>query len=355
MTRTLPHPVLQALVGDEEAGAFFSNEAELSAMLRVEAALADAEAKVGLIDVAAARRIAEVCGSFQADWTKLSEGLARDGVIVPDLVKQLRAAVGESYGKSVHLGATSQDIIDTALILRLKSVTEILGRRLDTLIHSLDGLKRRDGAVRLMAHTRMQQALPFTAADKIDTWIQPLERHRDALQNLAPRLLVLQLGGPIGTRGELKDRGDAVADAMAGILELGFAPSWHSQRDRIGEFGSFLSLLAGTLGKIGQDIALLAQNEVGEVRLATGGGSSAMAHKSNPVPAEVLVTLARFNAGMLGILHQALVHENERSGAAWTLEWMVLPQMVVSTAAALSRAQTLVTGISFVPGTVADH
>lgn len=355
MTRTLPHPVLQALVGDEEVGALFSNEAELSAMLRVEAALAEAEAKVGLIGGEAARRITEVCGSFRADWTKLSEGLARDGVIVPDFVKQLRAAVGEPHGRSVHLGATSQDVIDTALILRLKSVAEILGHRLDTLVHSLNEVKRRDGAVCLMAHTRMQQALPFTAADKIDTWIQPLERHREALQNLAPRLLSLQLGGPIGTRGELKDHGDAVADAMAEILGLGLAPSWHSQRDRIGEFGALLSLLAGTLGKIGQDVALMAQNEVGEVRLATGGGSSAMPHKSNPVPAEVLVTLARFNAGMLGTLHQALVHENERSGAAWTLEWMVLPQMVVSTAAALSRAQVLVTGMSFVPATVTDH
>ena len=116
---------------------------------------------------------------------------------------------------------------------------------------------------------------------------------------------------------------------MAERLDLALRPSWHSQRDRIGEFGSFLSLLSGTLGKIGQDIALMAQNEVGEVQLATGGGSSAMPHKSNPVPAEVLVTLARFNAGLLGTLHQALVHENERSGAAWTLEWMVLPQMVV--------------------------
>jgi len=354
MTQMLPYPVLQALVGDEEVGAFFSNEAELAAMLRVETALAEAEAGVGLIGEEAARRIAEICGAFQADWTRLAEGLARDGVIVPDFVKQLRAAVGEPHAKAVHLGATSQDIIDTALILRLKSVVEILGNRLDTLIHTLDELKRREGSVRLMAHTRMQQALPFTAADKIDTWAQPLERHREALRGLAPRLLVLQLGGPIGTRAELKGQGGAVADAMADILGLGSARSWHSQRDRIGEFGAFLSLLTGTLGKVGQDIALMAQNEVGEVRLATGGGSSAMPHKSNPVPAEVLVTLARFNAGMLGTLHQALVHEQERSGAAWTLEWMVLPQMAVSSAAALSRAQALVGGMSFVPSRVAE-
>ncbi|UVF17527.1 3-carboxy-cis,cis-muconate cycloisomerase [Microvirga terrae] len=346
---TLPRPVLQALVGDEAVEAFFSNEAELAAMLRVESALAEAEAKVGLIAGDAGRRIVEVCGAFQADWGKLAEGLARDGVIVPDFVRQLRAAVGEPHAKAVHLGATSQDIIDTALVLRLKSVVEILGHRLDTLIHSLDGLKRRDGAVRLMAHTRMQRALPFTASDKIDTWLQPLERHRQALQDLALRLLVVQLGGPIGTRGELKQHGDAVAGQMAETLGLGLAPSWHSQRDRIGEFGAFLSLLTGTLGKLGQDVALMAQNEVGEVKLAAGGGSSAMAHKSNPVPAEVLVALARFNAGMLGTLHQALVHEGERSGAAWTLEWMVLPPMVVSAAAALSRAQGLIAGITFAP------
>jgi 3-carboxy-cis,cis-muconate cycloisomerase len=347
MTQTLPYPLLQALVGDEEVGALFSNEAELSALLRVEAALADAEAQVGLISGEAAKRIEEVCGSFQADWAGLAAGLAQDGVIVPAFIKQLRAAVGEAHSKAVHFGATSQDIIDTALMLRLKRAVEIFGHRINELLHTLQGLKVRAGATPLMAHTRMQQALPFTAADKIDTWIHPLERHRNALEALAPRLLVVQLGGPVGTRGELKGHGDAVADAMARFLGLSSAPSWHSQRDRIGEFAAFLSLLSGTVGKIGQDIALMAQNEVREVQLATGGGSSAMPHKSNPVPAEVLVTLARFNAGLLGTLHQALVHENERSGAAWTLEWMVLPQMVAAAAAGLRSAQGLVSSMSF--------
>jgi 3-carboxy-cis,cis-muconate cycloisomerase len=347
MKQTLPYPLLQALVGDEEVGALFSNEAEISALLRVEAALAQAEAGVGLISDEGARRVAEACNSFQADWGGLATGLAQDGVIIPAFVKQLRAAVGEAYAKAVHFGATSQDIIDTALMLRLKSVVDIFGHRLNVLLRALRALKDRDGATPLMAHTRMQQALPFTAADKIDTWIQPLERHREALDALVPRLLAVQLGGPVGTRAELNGKGNAVADAMAEILGLGSAPSWHSQRDRIGEFAAFLSLLSGALGKIGQDVALMAQNEVGEVRLATGGGSSAMPHKSNPVPAEVLVTLARFNAGLLGTLHQALVHENERSGAAWTLEWMLLPQMVVATAAGLRSAQALAGGMSF--------
>jgi len=350
-----PHPLLRALVGDETAEAVFSDEAELSAMLETEAALARAQAAVGLIEEAAAQKIAEACRTFRPDWQKLAEGLAQDGVIVPEFVRQLRAHVGEPHAKAVHLGATSQDIIDTGLVLRLKQVIAMVGNRLADLISTLRDLRARDGAVRLMAHTRMQQALPFTAGDKIDTWLQPLERHVENLANLAPRLLVLQLGGPIGTRGEMKDHGDAVADAMAEILEIGYGPSWHSQRDRIGELAAFLSLVSGSLGKIGQDIALMAQNEVGEVRLAAGGGSSAMPHKSNPVQAELLVTLARYNAGLLGVLHQALVHENERSGAAWTLEWITLPQMVVATAAGLSKAHALATGMSFVPSSVGDH
>lgn len=354
MSQSLPHPLLNALVGDEEVGALFSNAAELAAMLRVEVALADAQAEIGLIAQDAADRILKTCRGFKPDWQKLADGLAQDGVVVPQFIKQLRAAVGEPHAKAVHLGATSQDIVDTALVLRLKTVIAIIDQRIDRLIETLHQLKARDGSTRLMARTRMQQALPFTAADKIGTWLQPLERHKEALQSLAPRLLVLQLGGPVGTRGELKGHGDAVADAMAERLGLGYAPSWHSQRDRIGEFAALLSLLSGTLGKIGQDVALMAQNEVAEVRLASGGGSSAMPHKSNPVPAEVLVALARFNAGLLGTLHQALVHENERSGAAWTLEWLVLPQMVVYTAAGLSKAQSLLGQMNFTPGETAE-
>jgi 3-carboxy-cis,cis-muconate cycloisomerase len=353
--QTLSHPMLQSLIGDEEVAAFFSNEAELSALLDVEAALARAQAETGLIDREAAEKIAETCRSFRPDWSGLAEGLAQDGVVVPALVKQLRAAVGEPYATSVHLGATSQDIIDTALMLRLKRIVVIYGQRIDDLIAALRKLRACDGAVTLMAHTRMQKALPFTASDKIDTWLRPLERHAESLKNLTPRLLLLQLGGPIGTRGEMKDRGDAVADVMAEMLGLAYGPSWHSQRDRIGEFAAFLSLLSGTLGKIGQDVALMTQNEVGAARLTSGGGSSAMPHKSNPVQAELLVTLARYNAGLLGTLHQALVHENERSGAAWTLEWIVLPQMVMAAAASLSKTQALIENMSFVPSETSER
>ena len=134
---------------------------------------------------------------------------------------------------------------------------------------------------------------------------------------------------------------------MAERLGLSLAPPWHSQRDAIVEFGSWLALVAGSLGKMGQDVALMTQNAVGTARLGGGGTSSAMAHKQNPVPAELLVTLARFAAGLAGTLAGALVHENERSGSAWTLEWLVLPQMAVAAGAALRTALTLVGNLTF--------
>jgi 3-carboxy-cis,cis-muconate cycloisomerase len=150
-----------------------------------------------------------------------------------------------------------------------------------------------------------------------------------------------------GDRASFEGKGDAVALGLAQRLDLGIAEPWHSARDPIVAFGSLLSLVSGSLGKFGADVALLAQNEIGAITVAGGGGSSAMAHKSNPVNAEVLVALARHNAGLVGTLHQALVHENERSGAAWTLEWLTLPQILVTTGASLRLALMLAGQISF--------
>ncbi len=348
------HPILGALVGDAEAAKCFSFEADLAAMLAFESALAEAQAALGLIPVEAARRIAATCRDFAPDAERLADGVARDGVVAPALVALLREAVGEPHAAFVHRGATSQDVIDTSLTIRLKSTCALMESRLAALIETLRGLGARDGRIPLMARTRMQRALPITAADKLRAWREPLERGLARLAALKPRLLVAQFGGPVGARGDLDGKGDAVARELARRLDLGAAPCWHVERDRLGEFAAWLSLLAGSLGKFGQDVALMAQNEIGEVRLAGGGGSSAMAHKSNPVSAEILVALARFNAGQLGTFHQALVHENERSGAAWTLEWLTLPPMVAATAAALRHAAAICHGLRFVePGAAA--
>ncbi|RYC33540.1 3-carboxy-cis,cis-muconate cycloisomerase [Lichenibacterium minor] len=339
--------LLSALAGDPELEALFTDAADLAAMLRFESALAEAQAAAGLIPAEAAAGIADVCAGFTPDWAALRAGLARDGVVVPELVRQLRATSNAIYAKYIHVAATSQDVIDTGLALRLAPALDVLDLRLDALDAALAALSARDGAAPLMAQTRMQRALPFTAADKVDTWRGPLPRHRARLAELRPRLIRLQLGGPVGTRAELGPQAGAVAERMAGRLGLADAPAWHSQRDGVVEFGGWLALVCGSLGKMGQDVALMVQNEVGAAKLAGGGTSSAMAHKSNPVPAELLVALARYAAGLSGTLTGAMVHENERSGAAWTLEWLVLPGLVVAAGAALATALSLIENLSF--------
>jgi 3-carboxy-cis,cis-muconate cycloisomerase len=336
------HPILSALFGEEVVAAEFTFEAELAAMLRFETALAEAEASEGVISKEAATAIAEALQDFPIGFNALRAGAERDGVVVPELVRGMRARIGEPYGQYVHFGATSQDVSDTALVLRLQSALEAIETRLDRVAGQLGDLEKRFGDNKLTLWTRMQTALPGTVADRLNNWHAPLTRHLQRIGEIKPRLLVLQFGGPVGTLDTLGDKGPAVAKRLAEALGLGLPDTArHTERDGLAEFGGWLSLVTGALGKMGQDIALMAQTGIGTVELSGGGGSSSMPHKQNPVDAEVLVTLARFNATQLSGMHQALVHENERSGAAWSLEWLILPQMVVATAGALRRAAAL--------------
>lgn len=343
------HPWLAGLLGDAEMARLIGPEAEIAAMLAFEIALAKAEADQGVIPAEAAEVIAAALTGFQPDMDALAAGVARDGVVLPDLARQMRAAVGAAQARHVHFGATSQDVIDTALVLRLRAALPVLGGRLDTVAQTLGALEARCGARPLMGRTRMQAAIPITAGDRIASWRGPLLRQRVRLDQVAAETLVVQFGGAAGTLEKLGDRREAVRAGLAQALGLGDAPQWHSQRDRVADLGGWLATTTGALGKFGQDVALMAQSG-GEITLASGGTSSAMPHKANPVGAEVLVALARFNAAQLGGLHQAMVHEQERSGAAWTLEWLLLPPMLIATAAALRTAADLAAGISEIGG-----
>lgn len=336
------HPILSGLLGDETLAAQFALPAEIAAMLRFEAALAAAEEEAGVIPTGAAAAIAAACDTFTPDIAALGEATARDGVCIPELVRQLRAALNPGLAIHVHFGATSQDVIDTGLVLRLKIVLQEFRRRIDALAVLLDTVDDRFGNRLVMAHTRMQQALPISVSDKLSNWRKPLGDIGDALGQLEKTVLRLQFGGAAGTLDRLGDKKAMVSARLAMELDLAENGCWHTNRTPLVELAGWLSRLTGVLGKTGQDIALMAQNELGEIRLAGGGRSSAMAHKQNPVAAEILVTLAGFNAALVSGMHSALVHENERSGSAWTLEWMLLPQMVVAAGAALNTAIRLV-------------
>jgi len=347
MISPFDHSLLSGFVGDDEIAPQFSAAAEIEEFCWFEEALARAEAAEGVIPAPAAEAIAAASQNFAPDLAAVRVATARDGVVVPELVRQLRAAIGEPHAKHLHFGATSQDVVDTGLVRRLAPVLALFDGRLTALIGTLHSLDARFGTNPLMGLTRMQEALPISVADRLAIWRLPLERHLQRLGELQPRLIVLQFGGPVGTLDKLGDKGSAVAHRLGAALDLPVpARPWHSQRDSLAELASWLSLVTGSLGKLGVDVTLLAQNAVGGITLAAGGTSSAMPHKHNPVAAEVLVALARYNATLLPAMHQALLAEGERSGAAWTLEWLTLPSMVMTTGTALRTAARLLDDVT---------
>ena len=342
----LDSQVYGGLFTDAQVAACFSDRAHVQAMLDVEAALAKAQAKLGMIPAEVARRIAERAKADLIDPATLGADSAAAGIPVVALVKALRAAVGPEDASHVHLGATTQDILDTALVLQLRAALEGMRRRLDAVVAGLCDLAETHRATVMAGRTIGQQAVPITFGLKAAGWLAPLDRHRDRLDELSPRLFVVQFGGAAGTLAALGDRGLAVMEALAAELDL--APStmpWHAQRDAVAEFASWLSLVSGSLAKMAEDIILLAQTEVAEVAESDDdarGGSSTMPHKRNPMTSVRIVAAARLNASLLAAVHQALVHEHERATHSWQLEWLTLPQMTVAAAGALMNAERLV-------------
>lgn len=333
---------LQAVAGDAATAARLGEARQIADMLAVEAAFARALGVVGQVPQDVAEAAAKAIAAARIDPESLARAAAVDGLPVPGLVRQLRAALPEELHPALHKGLTSQDVMDSALMLALREILEDFEARIGRVAAALDALAARFGTAPLMARTRMQAALPITAGERIAAWRAPLAGHLARLAELRPRLLRLQLGGPVGTRDSMPGPPGAIARHMAAALGLGHAEAaWHTDRAALAELGGWLSLVAGGLGKIGHDIALMAQQGVGQARLSGGGTSSAMAHKRNPVGAEILVALARYTAVQLAALHLTLDHEQERSGASWTLEWLVLPGMLIAAGAALRRAEAL--------------
>lgn len=343
---TTDSAIYGALLSDAELAALFDDAAQVAAMLEVEAALARAEAKAGAIPAEAAAAIDAAIAGAKLDPAELRAGTAAAGVPIPALVERLRTLVGGSAAQYVHWGATSQDITDTGLILRLQRAAAILDGRLDQLVTALAALADRHRDTLMLGRTRGQQAVPITFGLKAAGWLTPLLRDRERLAAMRERVFAVQFGGAAGNLSALQGQGLDVARALAQELSLALpAMPWHSQRDTICEFGAWLAIVSANLGKLGLDVMLMTQNEVGELRLASEGGqggSSTMPNKINPVPAEVLITMARANAGMQSSLQQAALQEHERGGPGWQMEWLTLPQLAVQTGCALAAARDLV-------------
>lgn len=346
-TTAFDHPWLSGLFTDPETAAILSPDRQMAHMLAFEAAWSRALGATGRVPAALADEVAGIVDTARIDLDDIAAGMATDGVPVPRLVAQLTALLPEGGGAALHKGATSQDVVDTALVLALRDLSDLFDARLTALVATLRGLENRFGDAPLMGRTRMQAAEPMTVRDRLLAWRLPLETHQARLAALRPAVERVQIGGASGDRRALGANAEAVVAHVAQALGLQpTAKAWHAMREGIADYAGWLSLVSGSLGKIGQDVALMAQQGIGEIAMSGGGGSSAMPHKQNPVAAELLVSLARFNAVQVSAIHHALVHEQERSGAAWALEWLVLPQMALATGRALATAQDMLARVT---------
>ena len=326
------------------SGSAFSDAAVVDLLVQIEIALARAEAHLGLIPPNAAKRIAEVRVD-RIETESLTNGTLRSGFPIIALIEQIRKQTGSEAAPFVHWGATTQDIMDTASVLQLRSATELFKIRLAGIVRHLSSLADRHRTLILAARTHGQQALPITFGVKIAAWLAPLLRHLQRLDEILGRLLVVQFGGAAGTLAALGDKGLAVMQALAEELGLGMPlMPWHAQRDSLVEFAGWLSLVTGSLGKMAQDIILLTQTEVSEVGESAEqgrGGSSTMPQKSNPMTSELILAAARMNAALLSAMHNAQIQEQERATHGWQMEWLTLPQMMLLTSGALKHAQYL--------------
>ena len=340
------------ICGDEAANAVWSPRATVQAMLDVEAALARASAKAGVIPASAVDAIVAACRADNIDAAALMSGAAGGGNLAIPLVKQLTAVVKASdaeAAKYVHWGATSQDIIDTGVVLQLSAALDLLDADLHALAASLADQAHTHRATPMIGRTWLQQALPITLGLKFAQWLDAITRHRARLPGLRERALVLQFGGAAGTLASLRDKALPVAKALADDLGLTLpALPWHTQRDRIAEAASFFGMLTGTLGKTARDISLMMQTEVGEVAepaAAGKGGSSTMPHKRNPVGCAAVLTAATRAPNLVATIFAGMVQEHERALGGWQAEWEALPDLARLTAGALANVKGIVPGL----------
>ncbi|RMR06386.1 3-carboxy-cis,cis-muconate cycloisomerase [Pseudomonas savastanoi pv. glycinea] len=323
----------------------FSDHGRLQGMLDFEAALARAEASTGLIPAEVVEDIQASCNAELFDFAELAIAIGDAGNSAIPLVKALGkkiAASNPTAERYVHMGATSQDVMDSGLVLQLRAAIVLLERDLAELAESLARQAQRYAVTPLAGRTWLQQATPVTLGMKIAGWVGAITRHRQRLQELKPRLLSLQFGGASGTLAALGEQALPVAEALARELQLTLPEQpWHTQRDRLVEFASWLGLIAGSLGKMGRDISLLMQTEVGEVfepAAAGKGGSSTMPHKRNPVGAAVMISASVRAPGLVATMFAAMPQEHERSLGLWHAEWETLPELCCLVSGSLQQA-----------------
>ncbi|MBU6284852.1 MAG: adenylosuccinate lyase family protein [Betaproteobacteria bacterium] len=328
--------------------AVFSDQRAMQHCMDVEVALASAQAKCGVIPYEAAQAIAARCKLDTLDWERMKLETEVVGYPILPLVHQLVAMCGDA-GRYVHWGATTQDIMDSALVLQLREAIQLLEHDLHRVRRALQRLASEHRDTLMAGRTHLQQALPVTFGLKVSIWLGMLDRHQQRLRELKPRLFVGQFAGAAGTLASLGNKGLMVQEAL--MLELGLAvpiTPWHVARDNLAEVVNWLGLLTGSLGKIAMDVILMASTEVAELAepfVKGRGASSTMPQKRNPISSELMLASAKAVRQHAGLMLDAMVQDLERATGPWHAEWIAIPQSFMLSAGALHQAVFMLEGL----------
>lgn len=339
--------IYRDLILDREFGALFTDSAEVRAMMIVEGALAKAQGTAGVIPEIAAKAIHRASLELQIDPAGLSPETGKNAVVVPALVSSFRTLMqAPEYAQYVHFGATSQDIMDTGLALRLRQMLTLTETRLKRVVSGLAALSEEYAETPMAGRTYGQVATPTSFGAMAANWGNPLADLMEQLPTIRAQVLRVSLSGAAGTLSAMGDKGAEVRAELAKGLGLSDPEhSWHAERNGIAALAAWMTQVITQLAKMGDDLTLMTQSGIGEVRLPAAGGSSTMPQKQNPIMPSVLSALARVAVGLNATLQYAPVHRQQRDGAAWIAEWMTLPQLCLATGRALQIGGDLAEGM----------
>ena len=327
----------------------FSDETRTGYYLEIEAALARAQARLGIIPEPAMREIVSQCRVENIDLTRLKQQTERIGYPILGVVQQIVASCKDGLGEWCHWGATTQDITDSATVLQIREGLALVEADLNGISEALAGLARKYRDTPMAGRSNLQQAVPITFGYKMATMLAAFERHKQRLKEMKPRVLVGEFGGAAGTLSSLGKNGLKVQDELMKELKLGQPEiSWHTVRDRIAEVGCFLGLVTGSCGKIAFDVKLLMQTEVEEVFEpfhAGRGSSSTMPQKRNPISSVYITAQTAMVRQLVAALLEAQVEDHERATGPWEIEWIALPEIFMLSAGALAQTRFLVEGL----------
>ncbi|MCY1200958.1 Adenylosuccinate lyase [compost metagenome] len=340
---------LQHLWSTDELRAIFSEENRIQKWLDFEAALAEAQAELGIIPAEAAREIRVQAQAGNIDIAQMSAEIRRIKHSLVPALKQLQARCGEDHGEWLHYGATTQDVVDTGVALQLKEVHAVILRDMAAVGRELARLAQAHRDTPMAGRTHGVQALPITFGHKCAVWLDELSRHHQRLKECEPRVLVGMVVGAVGSQASLGEQAEEVERRT--LAKLGLAApsvSWAPARDRFTEYALLLAMLGATLSKIGNELFNMQRNEFAEVEEAFSAGklgSSTMPHKRNPTSAENLAGLCRPLRAGAALMLEGMVQEGERDGIAWKIEWKALPECCLIAGAMLFQAKNLLAGL----------